>query len=82
VAGDPELRGCPGVPLQEGGHLVGGPVDDVDGQFRHVVEGAADLSEGSADVEVALLDLRGEVALADRDAIGIRIEAARRRFDT
>lgn len=37
---DHRFRRCPGDPLQEQGHLVGCPVDDVDGQFRHVVEGA------------------------------------------
>lgn len=49
--------GGTGDPVDDQRHLVGGPVDEVDGQSRHVVEGAADPGQGGGDVQVALLDL-------------------------
>lgn len=54
-------------PVHEGGHLVGRPVDDMDVELRHVVERGAGLGQRGADVEVAPLDLGGQVAHADGD---------------
>lgn len=53
-------------------------VDDMDVQFRDVVEGTADRGQGGADVAVALLDLGGEVALPDGDPVGVPRSPARR----
>ena len=62
------------MPSRSAGHLVGGAVDDVEGQFRNVVEGATDLGQSCADIEVTLLDLGSEVAFADRDPqVGVAV---------
>ncbi len=67
-----------GCPPAARGILSGGPVDDVDGRFGDVVEGGADSGERGGDVDVALLDLAGEVALGDRAAVGVPRTPARR----
>src|SRR5581483_3515902 len=60
-----------GAALLHQRHLVRSPVDHVYGQFGDVVKGAANLGECGSDVEEALLNLSGEVALADQRSVGV-----------
>ncbi|QZY19926.1 hypothetical protein K7C20_35755 [Streptomyces decoyicus] len=50
----------------------------MDGNFRHAVEAASDFGQCGADVEVALLDLSGEVTFADGGPLGIPGDLPRR----
>jgi hypothetical protein len=68
---DAELRCRPAHALAQQRHLLRTPVDDVDRELRDVSEGAADPGQGGGDVEIALLDLGGEVPVAHGPAVGV-----------